>query len=102
MQVLVGCLVGLVPPTAVVHYRSIVSAHLAFTANGVLQARRPGGRVSAEQAALLQHRGALVVGEHVGYLCMGATHTQRTCVKVCTRVRLKRCARVARCTNVLL
>ncbi len=35
---LLGCLVGFVPPTAVVHYRSIVTAHLEFVSNGVLQA----------------------------------------------------------------
>lgn len=35
-QILVGCLVGLIPPTAVPWFRGIVMAHLEFTANGVL------------------------------------------------------------------
>lgn len=35
-QVLFGCLVGLIPPTAVAWYRGIVMAHIEFTANGVL------------------------------------------------------------------
>lgn len=36
LQVTVGCLVGLTPPTAVAWFRGIVMAHLEFTANGVL------------------------------------------------------------------
>ena len=35
-QVLFGCLVGFVPPTAVSWFRGIVMAHIEFTANGVL------------------------------------------------------------------
>ena len=35
-QVLFGCLVGFVPPTAVPWFRGIVMAHIEFTANGVL------------------------------------------------------------------
>ena len=35
-QVLFGCLVGFVPPTAVSWFRGIVMAHVEFTANGVL------------------------------------------------------------------
>src|SRR6185503_14856836 len=35
-QVLVGCLVGFIPPTAVPWFRGIVMAHIEFTANGVL------------------------------------------------------------------
>ncbi len=35
-QVLFGCLVGFVPPTAVGWFRGIVMAHIEFTANGVL------------------------------------------------------------------
>lgn len=35
-QVTFGCLIGLVPPNAVEYFRGIVSAHLEFTANGVL------------------------------------------------------------------
>jgi hypothetical protein len=35
-QVLLGCLVGLIPPTAVHWFRGIVMAHIEFTANGVL------------------------------------------------------------------
>lgn len=35
-QVLFGCLVGLIPPTAVSWFRGIVMAHIEFTANGVL------------------------------------------------------------------
>ena len=35
-QVLFGCLVGLIPPTAVPWFRGIVMAHIEFTANGVL------------------------------------------------------------------
>ena len=36
LQVLVGCLVGLVPPDSVAWFRGIVMAHIEFTANGVL------------------------------------------------------------------
>ena len=35
-QVLFGCLVGFIPPTAVPWFRGIVMAHIEFTANGVL------------------------------------------------------------------
>ena len=35
-QVLFGCLVGFIPPTAVGWFRGIVMAHMEFTANGVL------------------------------------------------------------------
>jgi hypothetical protein len=35
-QVLFGCLVGFIPPTAVSWFRGIVMAHIEFTANGVL------------------------------------------------------------------
>jgi hypothetical protein len=35
-QVLFGCIVGFVPPTAVSWFRGIVMAHIEFTANGVL------------------------------------------------------------------
>ena len=35
-QVLFGCIVGFIPPTAVPWFRGIVMAHIEFTANGVL------------------------------------------------------------------
>jgi hypothetical protein len=35
-QVLFGCIVGFIPPTAVSWFRGIVMAHIEFTANGVL------------------------------------------------------------------
>jgi hypothetical protein len=35
-QVLFGCVVGFIPPTAVPWFRGIVMAHIEFTANGVL------------------------------------------------------------------
>jgi len=35
-QITVGCLVGLIPPSAVSWFRGIVMAHIEFTANGVL------------------------------------------------------------------
>ena len=35
-QVLFGCLVGFIPPTAVPWFRGIVMAHIEFTSNGVL------------------------------------------------------------------
>jgi hypothetical protein len=35
-QVLFGCLIGFIPPTAVQWFRGIVMAHIEFTANGVL------------------------------------------------------------------
>jgi len=35
-QVLFGCLVGFIPPSAVPWFRGIVMAHIEFTANGVL------------------------------------------------------------------
>jgi hypothetical protein len=36
VQVLFGCFVGFIPPTAVPWFRGIVMAHVEFTANGVL------------------------------------------------------------------
>lgn len=36
IQVTVGCIVGLIPPTAVPWFRGIVMAHIEFTANGIL------------------------------------------------------------------
>lgn len=36
VQVITGCLAGLLPPDAVAWYRGIVMAHIQFTANGVL------------------------------------------------------------------
>ncbi|MDR3403501.1 MAG: hypothetical protein P4L99_13470 [Chthoniobacter sp.] len=36
LQILVGCLVGFIPPSAVQWFRGIVMAHIEFTANGVL------------------------------------------------------------------
>jgi hypothetical protein len=36
LQVLAGCVVGLVPPDSVAWFRGIVMAHIEFTANGVL------------------------------------------------------------------
>src|SRR5690606_7517519 len=36
LQITVGCMVGLIPPTAVQWFRGIVMAHIEFTANGVL------------------------------------------------------------------
>jgi hypothetical protein len=36
LQITVGCLVGLIPPSGVAWFRGIVMAHIEFTANGVL------------------------------------------------------------------
>src|ERR1700757_2880797 len=36
LQVIAGCLVGFIPPSAVAWFRGIVMAHIEFTANGVL------------------------------------------------------------------
>jgi len=36
LQITVGCMVGFIPPSAVVWFRGIVMAHIEFTANGVL------------------------------------------------------------------
>lgn len=36
LQVTVGCIVGFIPPSAVLWFRGIVMAHIEFTANGVL------------------------------------------------------------------
>ena len=36
LQIMVGCLVGFIPPSAVAWFRGIVMAHVEFTANGVL------------------------------------------------------------------
>lgn len=36
LQIIVGCSVGFIPPTAVSWFRGIVMAHIEFTANGVL------------------------------------------------------------------
>lgn len=35
-QVLLGCLIGLIPPPMVPHFRSLVTSHIEFTANGML------------------------------------------------------------------
>jgi hypothetical protein len=35
-QVLFGCLIGFIPPSAVPWFRGVVMAHIEFTANGVL------------------------------------------------------------------
>ncbi len=37
-QVLLGCIIGLIPPPAVIHFRSIVTAHIEFCVNGILLA----------------------------------------------------------------
>lgn len=37
-QVLFGCIIGFIPPTAVPHFRTIVAAHIEFCMNGLLQA----------------------------------------------------------------
>jgi len=36
LQIMVGCMVGFIPPSAVALFRGIVMAHIEFTANGVL------------------------------------------------------------------
>ena len=36
LQVLLGCIVGLIPPPAVLHFRSIVTSHIEFCVNGML------------------------------------------------------------------
>ncbi len=36
LQILVGCLVGFIPPSAVPWFRGIVMSHIEYTANGVL------------------------------------------------------------------
>src|SRR5678816_4807002 len=36
LQIIVGCVVGFIPPAAVEWFRGIVMAHIEFTANGVL------------------------------------------------------------------
>jgi hypothetical protein len=36
LQIVVGCAVGFIPPSAVHWFRGIVMAHIEFTANGVL------------------------------------------------------------------
>lgn len=38
LQVLLGCFVGFIPPPAVLHFRSIVTAHIEFCVNGILLA----------------------------------------------------------------
>jgi hypothetical protein len=37
-QVLVGCIVGFIPPPAVLHFRAVVTAHIEFCVNGTLLA----------------------------------------------------------------
>jgi hypothetical protein len=37
-QVLMGCITGIIPPPAVLHYRAIVTAHIEFCVNGTLLA----------------------------------------------------------------
>jgi predicted outer membrane lipoprotein len=56
LQITVGCLVGLIPPTAVEWFRGIVMAHIEFTANGVLMVAI--GLLTRE---LSLGRGALIV-----------------------------------------
>jgi hypothetical protein len=36
LQITIGCIVGLIPPSTVQWFRGIVMAHIEFTANGVL------------------------------------------------------------------
>ena len=36
LQITLGCIVGFIPPPAVVWFRGIVMAHIEFTANGIL------------------------------------------------------------------
>lgn len=36
LQITAGCMIGLIPPSAVQWFRGIVMAHIEFTANGVL------------------------------------------------------------------
>ena len=36
LQITVGCVVGLIPPSAVQWFRGIVMSHIEYTANGVL------------------------------------------------------------------
>ena len=36
LQIIVGCAVGFIPPSAVQWFRGIVMAHIEFTANGIL------------------------------------------------------------------
>ena len=36
LQITVGCMIGFIPPSAVAWFRGVVSAHIEFTANGVL------------------------------------------------------------------
>jgi len=36
LQITVGCMIGVIPPSAVAWFRGIVMAHIEFTANGVL------------------------------------------------------------------
>jgi len=36
LQITVGCVIGLIPPSAVPWFRGIVMAHIEYTANGVL------------------------------------------------------------------
>ena len=36
LQITVGCLAGLIPPSAVAWFRGIVMAHIEFTINGIL------------------------------------------------------------------
>ena len=38
VQILLGCIVGLIPPPAVLHFRSIVTSHIEFCVNGILLA----------------------------------------------------------------
>ena len=35
-QILLGCFIGFIPPPAVIHFRSIVTAHIEFCVNGIL------------------------------------------------------------------
>ena len=37
-QVLLGCVLGLIPPSAVQHFRSLITAHIEFCMNGMLLA----------------------------------------------------------------
>ena len=36
VQITIGCVIGLIPPSAVAWFRGIVMAHIEFTANGIL------------------------------------------------------------------
>jgi hypothetical protein len=79
-QVLMGCITGMIPPSAVLHYRAIVTAHIEFCVNGTLLAviglLTPRMKLSSTMFRLMEvfaalgtfsNGGAFIISAFTGY-----------------------------------